>query len=93
MPTDKKAVEDYIESLGGDWRSEAISRLREIVLKAAPGAKESIKWVYNSSKSTKDRDEQYYRQIAFGWSLTVSPVVSIIISLVVLSIRVFPVSG
>ena len=47
----EKAVDGYIAGLEG-WKGEIVSRVRQIVLKAAPGAKESIKWaqpVYESS--------------------------------------------
>jgi hypothetical protein len=38
-----KTVDAYIAGLG-DWRGEVVEKVRRIVLKAAPGAKESIKW-------------------------------------------------
>ena len=38
-----KYVDEYIESLGG-WKTDTAGRIREIVTKAAPEAKESIKW-------------------------------------------------
>ena len=38
-----KTVDEYIEGLEG-WKGEALAILREIILKTAPEAKESIKW-------------------------------------------------
>jgi hypothetical protein len=38
-----KTVAEYVDGLD-DWRGEAVSRLRRLVLEAAPDAKESIKW-------------------------------------------------
>ena len=38
-----KTVDAYIASLSG-WQAEVVSRLREIILDAAPEAKEAIKW-------------------------------------------------
>jgi hypothetical protein len=46
-----RTVDGYIAGLEG-WQSEIASRIRRIVLKAAPEAKESIKWaqpVYESN--------------------------------------------
>ena len=37
-------IDDYIAGLGGDWRSDAVSRLRTIVDTAAPEASSTIKW-------------------------------------------------
>ena len=39
-----KTIDDYIEGLGGDWRAEAVGRLRSVVDAAAPGATSTIKW-------------------------------------------------
>ena len=39
-----KTVEEYIASLGGDWRADAVASLRGVVDAAAPGAESSIKW-------------------------------------------------
>ena len=36
-------VDAYVASLDG-WRAEVVSTLRQLILKAAPGTKESIKW-------------------------------------------------
>lgn len=41
--TKTKTVADYIDGLG-DWRAEAVSTLRRLVIEAAPDAEESIKW-------------------------------------------------
>ena len=38
-----KTVAEYIDGLD-DWRLEAVSTLRRLVIEAAPDAKESIKW-------------------------------------------------
>jgi len=38
-----KSVDEYILGLD-DWQAEVVSRLRGIILEAAPEAKESIKW-------------------------------------------------
>jgi len=46
-----KTVDEYIAGLGG-WQADVVSRLRALILEAAPGAKESIKWaqpVYEKS--------------------------------------------
>ena len=46
-----KTVDDYIAGLEG-WKGEVVSKLRGIILEAAPDAKESIKWaqpVYESN--------------------------------------------
>ena len=37
-------IDEYIAGLGGDWRSEAVARLRQIVDGAAPEASSTIKW-------------------------------------------------
>ena len=39
-----KTIEEYIASLGGDWRADAVASLRGVVDAAAPGAESSIKW-------------------------------------------------
>ena len=39
----EKTVDGYIAQLEG-WKAEVVSRVRRIVLEAAPEAKESIKW-------------------------------------------------
>ena len=39
----EKSVDTYIASLES-WQAETVSAVREIILKAAPDAKESIKW-------------------------------------------------
>lgn len=39
-----KTVDEYIASLGGDWRAETVGALRRVVDEAAPEAKASIKW-------------------------------------------------
>ena len=39
-----KTIDEYIASLGGDWRSETVASLRGIVDTAAPEARASIKW-------------------------------------------------
>lgn len=47
----KKAVDEYIAGLE-DWQAEVVSGVRKIILEAAPGASESIKWaqpVYESN--------------------------------------------
>ena len=38
-----KTVDEYIEGLEA-WKAEVVSKVRQIVLEAAPEAKESIKW-------------------------------------------------
>lgn len=38
-----KTVAEYIDELD-DWRAEAVSALRQLVIEAAPDARESIKW-------------------------------------------------
>jgi hypothetical protein len=46
----EKAVDSYIRELEG-WKGEVVSRVRQIILNAAPEANESIKWaqpVYES---------------------------------------------
>jgi hypothetical protein len=46
----EKAVDSYITELEG-WKGEVVSRVRQIILNAAPEANESIKWaqpVYES---------------------------------------------
>jgi hypothetical protein len=45
-----KTVDEYIAGLG-DWRGTVVTELRDVILGAAPGAAESIKWaqpVYES---------------------------------------------
>ena len=37
-------IDEYIAGLGGDWRSETVARLRQIVDTAAPEATSTIKW-------------------------------------------------
>jgi hypothetical protein len=37
-------IDEYIAGLGGDWRSETVARLRQIVDEAAPEATSTIKW-------------------------------------------------
>ena len=39
-----KTVDEYVASLGGDWRSERVASLRRIVDAAAPEASSTIKW-------------------------------------------------
>jgi hypothetical protein len=39
-----KTIDEYIESLGGDWRAETVAGLRHVVDDAAPGAAATIKW-------------------------------------------------
>ena len=39
-----KTIDEYIEGLGGDWRSATVADLRRVVDEAAPDAKASIKW-------------------------------------------------
>lgn len=38
-----KTVDEYISGLEG-WKADVVARVREIILEAAPDAKESIKW-------------------------------------------------
>jgi hypothetical protein len=38
------SIDEYIAGFGGDWRSETVARLREIVDTAAPEASSTIKW-------------------------------------------------
>jgi hypothetical protein len=47
----EKTVDSYIAGLD-EWKGEVVSGVRRIILKAAPGAEESIKWaqpVYESN--------------------------------------------
>jgi hypothetical protein len=37
-------IDEYIAGLGGDWRSETVARLRQVVDEAAPEATSTIKW-------------------------------------------------
>src|SRR5262245_37933293 len=39
-----KTIDEYIDSLGGDWRAAVVSELRSVVDAAAPEAKATIKW-------------------------------------------------
>jgi hypothetical protein len=39
-----KTIDEYIASLGGDWRAETVAELRRVVDGAAPEAKGTIKW-------------------------------------------------
>jgi hypothetical protein len=39
-----KTIDEYIASLGGDWRAEAVADLRRVVDGAAPEATAAIKW-------------------------------------------------
>ena len=39
-----KTIDEYIKSLGGDWRAETVAGLRRVVDEAAPGAASTIKW-------------------------------------------------
>ena len=39
-----KTIDEYVAGLGGDWRGEAVARLRQIVDAAAPEASSTIKW-------------------------------------------------
>jgi hypothetical protein len=39
-----KTIDEYIESLRGDWRANAVKDLRRVVDEAAPGAASTIKW-------------------------------------------------
>ena len=39
-----KTIDEYILSLGGDWRAEVVGELRNVVDSAAPEAKATIKW-------------------------------------------------
>jgi hypothetical protein len=39
-----KTIDEYIDNLGGDWRSTTVAELRRVVDDAAPGAKATIKW-------------------------------------------------
>lgn len=39
-----RTIDEYIASLGGDWRADVVSRLKAVVDEAAPDAKASIKW-------------------------------------------------
>ena len=40
----EKTVDSYIAGLE-EWKGEVVSSIRRIILKSAPGVKESIKWV------------------------------------------------
>jgi len=46
----EKTVENYITQLE-DWQAEIVSQVRQIILEAAPGANESIKWAQRYTKS------------------------------------------
>ena len=39
-----KTVDEYIDGLGGDWRSETVADLRKVVDATAPEASSTIKW-------------------------------------------------
>jgi hypothetical protein len=39
-----KTIDEYIESLGGDWRAVTVTGLRRVVDEAAPGSASMIKW-------------------------------------------------
>lgn len=39
-----KTIDEYIDSLGGDWRATTVAQLRRVVDDAAPEAKGTIKW-------------------------------------------------
>src|SRR5262245_34806430 len=39
-----KTIDEYIASLGGDWRAEVVTELRRVVDTAAPAATSTIKW-------------------------------------------------
>jgi hypothetical protein len=39
-----KTIDEYIASLGGDWRADTVAELRRVVDGAAPDAKATIKW-------------------------------------------------
>jgi len=39
-----KTIDEYIASLGGDWRAETVAELRRVVDAAAPEARGTIKW-------------------------------------------------
>jgi hypothetical protein len=39
-----KTIDEYISSLGGDWRAETVTGLRRVVDEAAPRAASTIKW-------------------------------------------------
>ena len=39
-----KTIDEYIDSLGGDWRARTVAELRRVVDDAAPDAKATIKW-------------------------------------------------
>jgi len=43
-PMAAKTIDEYIASLGGDWRATTVAELRQAVDTAAPEAKASIKW-------------------------------------------------
>ena len=39
-----KTVDEYVASLGSDWRSETVASLRKVVDAAAPEGSSTIKW-------------------------------------------------
>lgn len=39
-----KTIDEYIDSLGGDWRADVVTELRRVVDGAAPEAASGIKW-------------------------------------------------
>jgi hypothetical protein len=62
-----KTIDEYIESLGGDWRAATVDELRRVVDAAAPDAKASIKW----AQPVWELDGPFAYVKAFGRSVNI----------------------
>ena len=62
-----KTIDEYIAGLGGDWRSDAVARLRTIVDTAAPEASSTIKW----AQPVWESDGPFAYIKAFGSSVNI----------------------
>ena len=62
-----KSIDEYVASLGGDWRSETVASLRRIVDAAAPDASSTIKW----AQPVWESDGPFAYVKAFGRSVNI----------------------
>ena len=62
-----KSIDEYVASLGGDWRSETVASLRRIVDAAGPDASSTIKW----AQPVWESDGPFAYVKAFGRSVNI----------------------
>lgn len=62
-----KTIDEYIASLGGDWRAATVTELRRVVDDAAPEATGTIKW----AQPVWESDGPFAYVKAFGRSVNI----------------------